>query len=524
MSTLCPDLFTMSGRGDALLGGWAHDVLAGVDHRRPIQPRAHVLPGRPAAGAGHRDRRAGARDPPGRRARPGPGPRGVAADPAPGHRVPGRPRLPGPPAGRGHPGGPSQGPAPGRADQPLRRPHGQPQGPSHDRAVAGAGPGHRPGRPRPRPRGRGRGTGHGAAALRRRPAAGHHAQLAARGAGRAGPRAARAFGPVPADAVGRDQPAPGLPDRRGQGRQRPRGPAAPGPQGRAAADHVAHHLQRKWAAGGAWGPHLPGKLVLVRARARLPIGPRQEGGPPMASMEGQVALVTGGARGIGLAISGRLAARGVRVAVGYSHGADTAKAFAAAHEGATIHQGNIGVAADCERVISEVLDQHGRMDILVNNAGITIDRTVRKMSVEDWDRVVHVNLSGAFYLSRAVLQHMLDRGYGRIINISSVIGEKGNIGQANYAAAKSGLFGLTNSLALETARKGITVNSFVNDSATTEMVSAMPEQVLERVIAQIPVGRLGEPDEIARVVEFLADPDSGYITGEVYGINGGLYM
>src|SRR5829696_3391882 len=157
----------------------------------------------------------------------------------------------------------------------------------------------------------------------------------------------------------------------------------------------------------------------------------------MASMEGQVALVTGGARGIGLAISTRLAARGVRVAVGYSHGADTAKAFAAAHEGATIHQGNIGVAADCE---------------LVNNAGITIDRTVRKMSVEDWDRVIHVNLSGAFYLSRAVLQHMLDRGYGRIINISSVIGEKGNIGQANYAAAKSGLFGLTNSLALETAR------------------------------------------------------------------------
>ena len=244
----------------------------------------------------------------------------------------------------------------------------------------------------------------------------------------------------------------------------------------------------------------------------------------MASMEGQVALVTGGARGIGLAISSRLADRGVQVAVGYSHGAETAKAFAAAHEGSTIHQGNIGVAADCERVIAEVLDQQGRMDILVNNAGITIDRTVRKMSVEDWDRVIHVNLSGAFYLTRAVLQHMLDNGYGRIINISSVIGEKGNIGQANYAAAKSGLFGLTNSLALETARKGITVNSVAPGFIATEMVSAMPEEALNRVIAQIPVGRLGEPDEIARVVEFLADPDSGYITGEVYGINGGLYM
>ena len=244
----------------------------------------------------------------------------------------------------------------------------------------------------------------------------------------------------------------------------------------------------------------------------------------MSNMEGQVALVTGGARGIGLAISTRLANRGVRVAVGYSHGADTAKQFAAAREGATVHQGNIGVAADCERVIGEVLEQHGRLDILVNNAGITIDKTVRKMTPEEWDRVVHVNLSGAFYLSRAVLQHMLDRGYGRIVNISSVIGEKGNIGQANYAAAKSGLFGLTNSLALETARKGITVNSVAPGFIATEMVAAIPEQALERVIAQIPVGRLGQPDEIARVVEFLADPDSGYITGEVYGINGGLYM
>jgi len=246
----------------------------------------------------------------------------------------------------------------------------------------------------------------------------------------------------------------------------------------------------------------------------------------MANMEGQVALVTGGTRGIGLAISNRLADRGVRIAVGYSHDAEAAKRFLEAHgeTGGSIHQGNIGVAVDCERVIDEVLEQHGHLDILVNNAGITVDKTVRRMTPEEWDRVVHVNLSGAFYLSRAVLQHMLDRSYGRIINISSVIGEKGNIGQANYAAAKSGLFGLTNSLALETARKGITVNSVAPGFIATEMVAAMPPEALERVIAQIPVGRLGEPDEIARVVEFLADPDSGYITGEVYGINGGLYM
>ena len=246
----------------------------------------------------------------------------------------------------------------------------------------------------------------------------------------------------------------------------------------------------------------------------------------MADMQGQVALVTGGTRGIGLAISNRLASRGVRIAVGYSRDAEAAKRFLAAHgdTGGSIHQGNIGEAGDCERVIAEVLEQHGHLDILVNNAGITVDKTARKMTPAEWDHVIHVNLSGAFYLSRAVLQHMIDRSYGRIINISSVIGEMGNIGQANYAAAKSGLFGLTKTLALETAKRGITVNCVTPGFIGTDMVVAMPESALARVIEQIPVGRLGEPDEIARVVEFLADPDSSYITGEVYGINGGLYM
>jgi acetoacetyl-CoA reductase len=246
----------------------------------------------------------------------------------------------------------------------------------------------------------------------------------------------------------------------------------------------------------------------------------------MASMDGQVALVTGGIRGIGLAISEALLNRGVTVAAGYSRNEDAAKKFVADHANhkVSVHQGNIGKAEDCQRVIDEVLEQHGRLDILVNNAGITVDKTVRKMTAEDWDRVIQINLSGAFYLSHAVLQHMLDRGSGRIINISSVIGEKGNIGQANYAAAKSGLFGLTSSLALETARKGITVNSVTPGFIETEMVGAMPEEALKKVIATIPAGRLGRPEEVARVVEFLADPDSGYITGEVYGINGGLYM
>jgi acetoacetyl-CoA reductase len=246
----------------------------------------------------------------------------------------------------------------------------------------------------------------------------------------------------------------------------------------------------------------------------------------MGDMNGQVALVTGGSRGIGLAISERLVSRGVRVAAGYSRDAEAAKRLQEAHPEAEIslHQGNIGRAEDCQRVINEVIEEHGGLDILVNNAGITIDKTVRKMTPDEWDQVVHVNLSGAFYLSRAVLNHMIERKYGRIVNISSVIGQMGNVGQANYAAAKSGLFGLTMSLALETAKKGVTVNSVAPGFVETEMVSKLPEKGLEKIVAQIPVGRLGTPDEVARVVEFLADPESGFITGEVYGINGGLYM
>jgi acetoacetyl-CoA reductase len=246
----------------------------------------------------------------------------------------------------------------------------------------------------------------------------------------------------------------------------------------------------------------------------------------MADMNGQVALVTGGIRGIGLAIGERLMNRGVRVAAGYSSNRDAAQQFADkyADHGVTIHQGNIGSNADCERVIGEVLEQHGQLDILVNNAGVTVDKTMRKMSPEEWDHVIHVNLSGAFYLSRAILQHMLDRGYGRVVNISSVIGSSGGFGQANYASAKSGLFGLTMSLALETAAKGITVNAVTPGYITTDMTAAVPGNVMDKLIANIPVGRLGEPNEVARVVEFLADPESAYITGQVYPVNGGLYM
>jgi len=246
----------------------------------------------------------------------------------------------------------------------------------------------------------------------------------------------------------------------------------------------------------------------------------------VADMNGQVALVTGGTRGIGLAISERLINRGVKVAAGYATNHDHAREFADkyAEYGVTIHQGNVGHNEDVLRVFDEVIDRHGHVDILVNNAGITIDKMVRKMDPREWDHVIHVNLSGAFYASRAVLQHMLDRGYGRIVNISSIIGSSGGFGQANYAAAKSGMFGLTMSLALETASKGITVNTITPGFITTEMTAAVPPAAMEKVVSRIPVGRLGQPDEVARVVEFLADPESGYITGQVYPVNGGLYM
>jgi len=254
--------------------------------------------------------------------------------------------------------------------------------------------------------------------------------------------------------------------------------------------------------------------------------PHKKGkGDDMGDMTGQVALVTGGARGIGLAISQRLADRGCKVAVGYSRDKETAEQFVSklGDRGST-HQGNVGSNDDCERVINEVLDRHGQLDILVNNAGITVDKTVRRMTPEDWDKVIQVDLSSAFYLSRAILQHMLDRSYGRIINISSVIGSSGNIGQANYSAAKSGLFGFTKSLALETATKGLTVNAVTPGYISTEMVQAVPKEALDKVVAKVPAKRLGEADEVARVVEFLADPDAGYITGQIYAVNGGLYM
>ncbi|MDP9023997.1 MAG: SDR family oxidoreductase, partial [Candidatus Eremiobacteraeota bacterium] len=166
----------------------------------------------------------------------------------------------------------------------------------------------------------------------------------------------------------------------------------------------------------------------------------------------------------------------------------------------------------------------GRVDFLVNNAGITLDKTLRKMTADDWHNVLNVNLSGAFNMTKAVLEHMIERGSGRVINISSVIGETGNVGQANYAASKAGLFGFTKSLALEMANKGITANVVAPGFIGTEMVAAIPEAALQKVVEKIPTRRLGKPAEVARVVKFLCEDESAYITGAVYTVNGGLDM
>jgi NAD(P)-dependent dehydrogenase (short-subunit alcohol dehydrogenase family) len=256
-------------------------------------------------------------------------------------------------------------------------------------------------------------------------------------------------------------------------------------------------------------------------------------------LTGRVALVTGGTRGIGAAICHALAAEGAVVAAGFSSNVERAEELRQQIEAAggtlSLHQGNIGNAEDCKRVVDDVIKEHGRLDILVNNAGITVDKPVWKLSPEDWDKVVKVDLSGAFYMSKPAIEHMIGRGSGRIINISSVTGEIGNVGQSNYTAAKAGMFGLTKTLAREAALAlrlagklehgiGVTVNCVTPGLIETDMIVTIPPFMLADIIERIPMHRMGQPEEIARMVTFLADDASGYITGQVWGVNGGLDM
>ena len=253
----------------------------------------------------------------------------------------------------------------------------------------------------------------------------------------------------------------------------------------------------------------------------------------MAELTGRSCLVTGGSRGIGRAIALELGRHGGSVAVGYlpdEVGHDNNKAEADAVTAEIAASGGQGFAFACdvrdpasiEPAVAAVVEHFGKIDVLVNNAGITRDRSLAKMSQGEWDAVLETNLSSVFHMTTRVLPHMVQAGYGRIVNISSVVGLHGNFGQANYAAAKAGVVGFTKTAALELARKGVTVNAIAPGFIATEMTAAMPEDVRARILEKIPMGRFGLPEEIAQTVFFLVTT-GGYITGQVIAVDGGLY-
>ena len=239
---------------------------------------------------------------------------------------------------------------------------------------------------------------------------------------------------------------------------------------------------------------------------------------------GRVALVTGGTRGIGRAISMALKEAGCTVAANYGGNDAAAEAFSAA-TGIAAFKFDVGDYAACEAGLAAVEAAAGPVEVLVNNAGIIRDAALHRMSVEQWSEVMRTNLDSVFNMSRLVVGGMRERGFGRIISISSINAQKGQFGQANYSAAKAGIIGFTKAVAQENAAKGITVNAVAPGYIATEMVRAVPQDVLnEKVLPLIPVGRLGEPEEVARCVVFLASDDAGFITGATLTVNGGQYL
>ncbi|MCZ7399958.1 MAG: beta-ketoacyl-ACP reductase [Candidatus Methanoperedens sp.] len=279
-----------------------------------------------------------------------------------------------------------------------------------------------------------------------------------------------------------------------------------------------------------------------------------------AGLEGKVALVTGGSRGIGQAIALRLAEEGADVAINYQSTREQAEKLSklidqmgmidefdrlslkidlmetkenakevsdlidSMGKHSIICQANVNDFLQVNRMRDEVVKQFGRIDILVNNAGIVRDKSFVKMTPQMWSEVLSVNLDGAFYCTKAVIEGMLERKYGRIVNISSVIGRMGNRGQANYAASKAGLIALSQTLAKEFAGKGITVNAVAPGFIETDMLKSVPKETMEKILAGIPLGRLGKPSEVAGAVAYLVSEDGDYITGQVIDINGGLYI
>ncbi|MEL6287394.1 MAG: acetoacetyl-CoA reductase [Pseudomonadota bacterium] len=238
----------------------------------------------------------------------------------------------------------------------------------------------------------------------------------------------------------------------------------------------------------------------------------------------RVAIVTGGTRGIGEAIAKAMKDAGYTVAATYGGNDEAAQKFKDA-TGISVYKWDCGDAQACADGVAQVQSELGDVDIVVNNAGITRDGMLHKMTAENWSDVIRTNLDSVFYMTKPVIDGMRERGFGRIISISSINGRKGQMGQANYSAAKAGLLGFTKALAQEGARKGITANVIAPGYINTEMVAAVPKEVLEKnIIPQIPVGRLGEASEIARCVTFLASDDAGFITGACIDANGGQYF
>jgi acetoacetyl-CoA reductase len=240
-------------------------------------------------------------------------------------------------------------------------------------------------------------------------------------------------------------------------------------------------------------------------------------------MMGRVAVVTGGTRGIGKAISMALKENGYAIAAAYGGNEEVAKAFTS-ETGIPAYQFDVGNFEECQDGVGRITSDLGPIEVLVNNAGITRDGTLQRMSFEQWNAVIQTNLSSCFNMCRLVIDGMRERNFGRIVNIGSINGQAGQYGQVNYAAAKSGIHGFTKALAQEGASKGITVNAIAPGYIDTEMVRAVPPNVLEKIVAKIPCGRLGKASEIARGVLFLVADDAGFVTGSTLSINGGQHM
>jgi acetoacetyl-CoA reductase len=237
----------------------------------------------------------------------------------------------------------------------------------------------------------------------------------------------------------------------------------------------------------------------------------------------RIAIVTGGTRGIGAAIARGLKNAGYTVAANYA-GNDEAAAKFKAETGIAVFKWDVGNPEACAAGVKQVEASLGPVDVLVNNAGITRDGMFHKMTWDQWKAVIGTNLDSMFAMTRPVIEGMRERGFGRIVNISSINGQKGQMGQANYSASKAGVIGFTKALAQENARKGITVNAICPGYIDTDMVAGVPEKVLEGIIAQIPVGRLGKASEIASMVAYLASDDAAFVTGSVLTVNGGQYI